>query len=369
MATGAPARSGVAVLVQGGRITAIETEGHAPEGAETLDLTGLTLLPGLIDSHVHIATAPGPLVEALDLFLDYGVTAVKDVGSPLGAILALREQVARGRVDGPRIVTVGPMLNPTGGHPSATIYVGEPELINSATRAVDDPTTARGVVRTLHREGVDQIKCMLTGCAGWGSCTRMRSDVFAAIVDEAHLHKLKVVVHTDAPQDVKEAISVGADGVEHGVTFGVLDRALARQIAQSGTVYVPTVMVAANYSPEPLSRFIERLTLLRKAGARVVVGTDAENPAAVWGVALHKELQQMVAAGYTTMEALIAATRHGAEHLGIDAQVGTIEVGKQADLIALANDPLADVAALADVRLVLRGGRIVRDRRRVDAGP
>jgi imidazolonepropionase-like amidohydrolase len=367
-ATGAPARSGLAVLVQGGRITAIEAEGSAPDGAETLDLAGLTLLPGLIDSHVHIATAPGPPVVALDLFLDFGVTAVKDVGSPLGAILTLRERVARGRLDGPRIVAAGPMLNPTGGHPSATLFVGDQEMIDSATRAVDDPATARGVVRALHRQGVDQIKCMLTSCAGWGSCTRMRSDVFAAIVDEAHGHELKVVVHTDAPQDVREAVTLGADGVEHGVTFGVLDRGLARQIAQSGTVYVPTVVVASNYSPEPLSSFIERLTLLRKAGARVVVGTDAENPAAVWGVTLHQELQHMVTAGYTAMEALIAATRHGAEHLGIAEQVGTIEVGKQADLIAVAGDPLADVAALADVRLVLRSGRIVRSRRHVDGG-
>ncbi len=152
------------------------------------------------------------------------------------------------------------------------------------------------------------------------------------------------------------------------MTFGVLDRGLARQIAQSGTVYVPTVVVASNYSPEPLSSFIERLTLLRKAGARVVVGTDAENPAAVWGVTLHKELQHMVTAGYTAMEALIAATRHGAEHLGIAEQVGTIEVGKQADLIAVAGDPLVDITALADVRLVLRSGRIVRSRLHVDGG-
>lgn len=360
-ATGQPPLSGMAVVVRGDTIEAIEPERTDPPPAlEKIDLDGMTLLPGLIDSHVHIGCSGGSMKVPTDLCLDFGVTTIKDLTGPLDDLLLHRQEIEDGKIVGPRLAIVGPGFTPPGGHPVDTLYKGDEYLINNAIRAVTDPAEARAEVKKLAQVGVDLIKVFVTACEGWGTCQRIDLKVLAAIVSEAHAQGLRVVAHTDANQDVRDAIDAGVDGVEHGVTVKQLDADLPQVIAKAKVYYVPTLGAAAIYGPCSDKELVERLSLMRQAGVRVVVGTDADAVIATWGASVHKELVYMVMAGYTPMEAIIAATRTAAEHLQWQDRLGTIEPGKLADLIAVNGDPIKEISIVHDVRLVVKDGKVVR---------
>lgn len=352
------------VVVQDQRILCVVPEPETlPEGMEVLDLDGLTLLPGLVDAHVHVALHATDLSEPMDLFIDNGVTTIRDVGSSLDRIIELRDQVDDGVVQGPRILTSGPLITAPGGHPVATLWPGNDELAASAGREIAEREEAREVVRALAAANVDLVKLVLTECNGssLGPCARLETAVFAAAVDEALSLGLSVAVHTNGEQDVVDAIEAGVTSVEHGYTEGELSDELLSMIIGSGVWYVPTIAVLDLSAAAEVEDIHHNVGLLREAGAPVALGTDAWNPGIVWGEAVHLELEHMVTSGFSPAEALIAATRSGAELLGLDEEIGTLEVGRQADLVAVGGNPTEDISVTSDIRLVIRGGEILRN--------
>lgn len=357
---GAAPREGEAVLVRGDRISSVAPPlPVAGDELQVLDLTGMTLLPGLVDSHVHLATAPSAIAGAMAACLDYGITSIKDVASPLTEVLAARQGVAAGG-EGPRIVTTGPAFTALGGHPISTLGRYDPEWARSfSIEVTDEPDElqARAEVRRLHAAGVDQIKIVYTNCRN--TCPRLSEPSLQAIVAQAHELGLKVVVHTNTNDDVQGALRAGADGVEHGVTAELISDETVAQLVATRAVYVSTYMVyAAGTAAEHMRH---NLTKLKLAGARLAAGSDAHNVGTEWGATLSREFAELVAAELTPLQALAALTRTGAEHLGLGAELGTITPGKLADLIAVDGNPLTDPAALARVRLVMRSGKVLRN--------
>jgi imidazolonepropionase-like amidohydrolase len=361
-ASGGPPLLEHAVIVRGNRVVAIApAQTDPPADLQSIDLTGLTLLPGLIDSHVHLGSTEARQQLAVARHIEFGVTATKEVGAELYPSIRLRDDLKQKRLPGPRLKIAGALFTHPNGHPITTLFKNQSqEFIDASTRRPVTPEAARREVRALAAAGVDHIKAVLTACTSLDGCGRLDPTVLAAIVDEAHASGLRVVVHTDEPEDVRDALAAGADGVEHGVTEGELDQSLAEQLAADGVFYVPTVTVAEVYSSSTREEIVARLALLRTAGVKVVPGTDAENFGVTWGASLHRELIRMTEAGYGTMEALISATRLAAEHFGMGDELGRIAVGMLADLIAVKGDPLVDLAALADVRLVVVDGEVLR---------
>lgn len=354
---GAAPREGEAVLVRGDRISSVAPPlPVAGDELQVFDLTGMTLLPGLVDSHVHLATAPSAIAGAMAACLDYGITSIKDVASPLTEVLAARQGVAAGG-DGPRIVTTGPAFTALGGHPISTLGRYDPEWARSFSIEVTEEPQARAEVRRLHTAGVDQIKIVYTNCRT--TCPRLAEPWLTAIVAQAHELGLKVVVHTNTNDDVQGALRAGADGVEHGVTAELISDETVAQLVATRAVYVSTYVVyAAGTAAEHMRR---NLTKLKLAGARIAAGSDAHNVGTEWGATLSREFAELVAAELTPLQALAALTRTGAEHLGLGAELGTITPGKLADLIAVDGNPLTDPAALARVRLVMRSGKVLRN--------
>jgi len=357
--TGAGPLQGHALIIRGKKIVAVEPESQEiPQHLQVINLEGMTLLPGFVDVHMHLATLNNPQF-GLDRELDFGVTAIKDVAAPLETVLALRDDVRAGRREGPRMVVTGPCFTAPGGHPISTIFPNDPEMAAAIAITVDDAATARLEVARLQAAGVDQIKCIITDV--FGSRPRLDPAVLAAIVDEAQQRGLRTVVHTDSVEDIEAAMAAGAYSLEHGLSEGSMDSALAEEIAASGIAYVATATMISQYRTSSREDILHNYAVLRAAGAKVAVGTDASNAGVVLGATFHQELRLMVEGGYTEMEVLVAATRRGAEHLQLGDRIGTLESGKLADVIAVKGDPLTDISLTEQVRLVLRDGVVVRD--------
>ncbi len=414
--TGSPPLSEAVVIIQGNRIQSIARLGEAklPSDAQVIDCRGKTVLPGLIDVHIHLGGSPGGMVTPAEYapsimykylkgYLISGVTTVKSAGDMMELMLDLREKEKRGELVSPRIFSVGPCFTAPGGHP-AHIFKVFPPLVESATRQVTDPEVARQMVREVAGAGVDCIKAILED--GGGKLPKLPYQAFAAIVDEAHQAGLKVSVHIGSYQDAEEAVRQGADGLEHGIRdVDEISPQLIEEIKRKNIYYIPTLSVWESYfrlidepalledpflthsipkeifeslqHPESPFRQImadearlesirERyaaaranLLLMAQAGVKVVAGTDAGNSLVFHGAAVHRELELMVDAGLSPMEAIVAATRTAAEYLGQVDELGTIAPGKLADLLVVNGNPLEDITSTKDIHLVVKNGVIV----------
>jgi len=391
---GQAVRGASTIIVDGGRIVAVR-DGHlAPgqAGASVIDLKDKTVLPGLIDSHVHLASDRGgeanllsllreePQMNALEAQMNgmktlrAGFTTVRNLGDD-GATLALREAVKRGWVQGPRIVDAASSISTTGGHMDGrgglnddlVAHLPQPENL------CDGVDSCRKVVRRQIDRGADVIKFATTGGvnSGTGLATRMVEDEARALVETAHAYGRKVAVHAHGADGIKLALRVGADSIEHGT---VMDDEILRLMKQKGTYYVPTLStvngylerLAANpdaYAPDVRKQIDWRIGItgqsLRKAvpaGIKIAFGTDA-------GVSKHgrnaDEFELMLKYGMTPVEALKAATVNAADLLGLSSEIGSIEPGKSADIIAVAGDPLTDVTILKTIAFVMARGKVV----------
>ncbi len=425
--TGSPPLSEAVVIIKGNRIQSIARVGETklPSGAQVIDCRGKTVLPGLIDVHVHLGGSPGAMVTPAEYapsimykylkgYLISGVTTVKSAGDMMELMLDLRGKEKRGELVSPRIFTVGPCFTAPGGHP-AHIFKAFPPLVESATRQVTDPEVARQMVREVAGAGVDCIKAILED--GGGKLPKLPYPAFAAIVDEAHKAGLKVSVHIASYQDAEEAVRQGADGLEHGIRdIDEISPQLIEEIKSKNIYYIPTLSVWESYfrlidepalledpfltlsvpkvifeslqNPEsPLRQIMAdqaRLESIReryanasanllrmaRAGVKVVAGTDAGNSLVFHGPAVHRELELLVDAGLSTMEAIVAATRTAAEYLGQEEALGTIAPGKLADLLVVDGDPLEDIASTKNIHLVVKNGVIVdRDQLAAEINP
>mgnify|MGYP002780500352 CR=1 FL=1 len=380
------------IVIRNGKIAEI-LSGHsnAPDGATVIDLKDRFVLPGLIDSHVHLDSDAGgnaALVEAVtnsDAEIAFraagnakktlmaGFTTVRNLGDGTGATLALRDVIAAGQLPGPRIIDAGMSISTTSGHMDAHNGMSE-DLHPSITEdnLCDGTESCRQAIRKQIRRGVDVIKIATTGGVnsriGVGVGRQIFDDEVKALVDTAHLYGKKVAVHAHGTDGVNMALAAGADSIEHGT---MLDDASIKLFKQAGAYYVPTLStvngylerLAANpnaYPPDVLAKVKWRIEVTGKslekaypAGVKIAFGTDA-------GVSKHgrnaDEFELMVKHGMPAAAAIEAATINAATLLGVEKEVGSIEPGKAADIIAVAGDPTRDVTVLKSVGFVMKDG-------------
>jgi imidazolonepropionase-like amidohydrolase len=391
-------RGASTIVVRDGRIVQVQ-EGHqpAPAGATLIDLSDRFVLPGLIDSHVHLdsdrAGNEGLLAgftESAQLgayetlwnarkTLQAGFTTVRNLGDE-GSTLALRDAIARGWAEGPRIVDAGRSISTTAGHMDARLGLADDLHAGIGVENLcDGPEECRRAVRRQVGRGVDVIKIATTGGVnsriGAGLGKQMFDDEARAIVETAHLLGKKVAVHAHGADGIKVALQAGADSIEHGT---LLDAESIRLFKQTGAFYVPTLSTVNGYleriakdpnayPPEVRAKIDYRISITGQAlakavpaGVKIAFGTDA-------GVSKHgrnaDEFELMVKHGMTPATAIHAATVNAAELLGLSREIGTLEPGKDADLIAVAGDPLRDVTVLKRVGFVMADGKVFKNER------
>ena len=370
--------------VAGDRIVEVTSdEPRTPSDATRIDAADATLLPGLIDCHVHFAMSGGPdwLTEMTEPYatscwraavharntLHAGFTTVRTLGGRDGADPALRDAQASGLVEGPRIVATNLVICMTGGHGA---WIG---------READGPEDVRKAVREQLKAGADCIKLIATGgvmTPGVEPGAQQLSDEeLSAGVEEAHKAGRRAAAHAHGSAGINAAVRAGIDSIEHGsfMTDESIDL-----MKQHGTFFSVTLCSSEGFFNAPPGSVAEwamaKATRVRAAmddsfrrayaaGVRLVLGTDAGTPYNRHGDNA-REMALMVKLGAKPLDALRAGTRNGAELLGKLDEIGTIEAGKLADLVLCRGDAVADVGRLCspdNVRLVVQGGRVVRD--------
>ena len=387
-----PAAGPSTIVVDNGRIVSVN-EGLAPPpaGARLVDLSTKTVLPGLIDTHVHISGEPGgdyrdeavqsdeftTLVGAQNALITAraGFTTVRDLGSPSQVGFALRRATAEGRIPGPRILSSGPAISLIGGHGDVSGFRPEVVAVLGANNTCTGVEACAARVREFSRAGADVIKFTATGgvlsqqARGLGQ--HFTDPEMKAIVDTAHGLGLKVAAHAHSARGIEAAARAGVDSIEHG-TFA--DAASIRAMKASGSSLVPTLMAFTGirerlgkgvYTPQVEAKVRETLSEVgkaaraaRAAGVPVVFGTDS----AVYEHGRNaEEFALMVQhAGMTPAEAIASATTGAARLLGLEREIGRIAPGYSADLIAVTGDPLRDVRALEKVDYVMVRGVTIR---------
>ena len=376
------------ILVRDGVIAEIGPAIEAPSGARIVDLSGYTVLPGLIDAHTHLTIdiknqdplaelehtaaerALGSLPNARAVLLA-GFTTVRDLGSYRALVdVALRDAINRGDVVGPRMYVAGAYVTITGGAGAVTGFAPDVTLPwDLRFGNANSPDEVRERIRALAGQRVDVIKVFATGAVlthnSNPSGREATPEELAAAVDEARNFGLKVAVHAHGADGIKAAVRAGAASIEHGTLMDDEGRMLMKQ---HGTFLVPTLevrdCVGGNYPPEFVAKANQIMTAqlqnFRKAvnaGVKIAFGTDI-------GVCPFgqnaREFSLMVQNGMTPMQAIQSATVAGADLLGISDKVGSIKKGKLADLIAVRGNPLTDVHLLEDVSFVMKQGVIYK---------
>lgn len=377
------------VTIVDGRISAVGKRGDAvPAGAQRIDLGERTLLPGLIDMHVHLTSDPTLSgyrgLEFTDNFftvvgvanakktIEAGFTTVRNVGSGNYDDVALKQGIEAGYVPGPRIVPATYAIGATGGHCDVTEL--PPSIHVDSPAVADGPEAIRAVVRKLRKYGAEVIKFCATG----GVLSKTDSvggqqytlQEMTALVEEAHQLGMKVAVHAHGTSGINDAIRAGADTIEH---CSLADAESFKLAKAHGTwfdmdIYNDDYILAEGEKNGVFAESLEKERVIGRkqretfraahaAGVKMIFGTDG-------GVYPNGnnalQFAKMVDWGMTPMEAIQAATRSAAEALGRPGDVGAIEIGRYGDLIAVDNDPIADVSSLARVVFVMKGGKVVK---------
>jgi imidazolonepropionase-like amidohydrolase/ABC-type multidrug transport system permease subunit len=415
-----------AVLISNGRIANIY-EGNSPDAkslnADAIDGAGKTILPGLIDVHVHLGASGGfpedftkfdpskAAERALESYLYCGVTAVRSAGDPLDDLLKLRQHFGSGEKLGTELFFCGPLFTAEGGH--GTEYAKfMPEAMRASfiaqfVRTPKSADEARKQVDDLAAQHVDAIKGILEAGVPGYAFNRIDLEILRAVVEEAHARKLPVAIHTGNSKDVVDAVALGTDSVEHGSFIDEIPDASIAEMKSKGIAYDPTLSVVEGFSnfakgdttllkrslvqqvtPKDLLSGTEKAAtgdqfkgvreglshypmsiqmggnnLLKawRAGVMLVTGSDAGNFLVMHGPTVQHEIELWVAAGIPVEVALQAATNNAAKLLHADSRIGTIEKGKEATLLIVDGNPLQDVRALSVISAVfLKGERVSR---------
>jgi len=395
-----PVTNASVVIDDEGRISQVGRLTGLPAGAEVIDAGGKTVMPGLIDSHVHLFIDIRPMQEeastplTLKVFeaaanaratLDGGVTTVRDAGgAPLGFKLALE----RGLIPGPRTRISVLFLSQTGGHGDSTLPSGVRLSFGVPIGRVpewpenicDGPDEVCKAARSMLRAGADFIKMMTTGGVMSPSdepdATQFTREEIAVMVHEARAQGKTCMTHAQGTQGIRNAVECGVESIEHGV---YLDESTAAEMVRRGTFLVPTLQAAlavlrredenpGSVLPQSLRKVRDLLEVHSNAtrmaiemGVKVAMGTDA-------GVGKHganaEELRLLTENGMTPMQAIVAATKTASECVQMPGDIGTLEAGKLADLLVVDGDPLSDISILEDrskLLVIMQGGHAHKD--------
>ncbi len=370
------------VVIEDGVISAVGEEGSfALPGAvdDLIDVKGRTILPGLIDAHAHVSAMTDAEAEAggdartvteavlravrnLQRATSFGVTTVRDVGCKHTGIFALRRATEKGELVGPRIFCSGAAIAMTGGHG-----------YNSISLEADGPDGVRALAREQLKLGADLVKVMASGGAGTpgervADC-QLTVVEMAAAADEAHKKGKLAASHAANVQSVLDSIEAGIDTIEHGL---IMDEFCVRKLAETGRYYIPTLEVYERVVRCGVKVFLpyvvakaegvigphrEAFKAALRAGVKIAAGTDSGMH--TWPLGdIGLELQRMVELGMSPMAAIEAATHCAAEAIDVSDRIGTLQVGKAADVIVVDGNPLDDIAALREVWLVMKDGVI-----------
>jgi imidazolonepropionase-like amidohydrolase len=412
--TGSPPVEDATLLIENGRIAAITTGPAvaAPNGAQIFDYSGKTVIPGLINAHGHLGLVGWPdgvwdtqnsataytrdnIIRELKQYEAYGVTAVLSLGGNRDLGYDLRDEQKAGKLDGADIFSAGRGIGVPGGAPPipmASDQIYRPANAREARAAVD-AIAARKV--NIIKVWVDDLH---------GKAPKMQPAVYSAVIEEAHKLGLPVAAHIYSLSDAKALVSAGVDVLAHSVRDQAVDQALLDAMKRHGTWYIPTFTVDESFyiytqhpewmntpffktaagpkldalltSPEYVAKVKadpstaqherdfavgqENLKRVFDAGVRVGFGTDSGAfPWRIPGFAEHRELELMVSAGLTPMQALVCATRNNAELLHAKDR-GTVEVGKRADLVVLDGNPLDAIANVDKLVTIIHDGRVIQ---------
>ncbi len=383
------------IRVDGAEIKAIES-GYTAAGPDdsVIDLKSHTVMPGLMDMHVHLTGEYSPdsrlnrfITNEADYAIDAtmyakrtleaGFTVVRNLGDAFNVTVALRDAIEDGDVPGPRIFTAAKGMGTTGGHADPTNgwadhIMGDP---GPKQGVINGPDEARQGVRQRYKDGADWIKITATGgvlsIAKSGQNPQFTDEELKALIETASDYGLRVAAHAHGTEGMKRAVIAGVASIEHG-TF--MDAEVMRLMKKHGTYYVPTILAGDwvaekakidGFFPDlvrpkaaaigPVIR--DTFAAAYKAGVPIVFGTDT-------GVSPHgdnaQEFALMVAGGMPPMVAIQSATSVAAKFLGIDDTNGTLEAGKQADIVAVPGNPLDDITAMERVSFVMKAGEIYR---------
>lgn len=391
---GKPVRGATTIIVENGKVVAI-LDGFQPAdaGAVLIDLKDKYVLPGLIDSHVHLTSELGPnqLIEEVTLTaadgalrgaenarknLLAGFTTVADLGASNDAIFALRRAIRENRIPGPRIIASGSAITPDGGHGDANGFSPHVLDVLRSETACSGADACRRAVRRQIQAGADVIKITATGgvlsntAAGVGQ--QLTDNELTAIVEAAHAMGRRVTAHAHGVDGINAALRAGVDSIEHG---SYINRESVSLLRQGNRYQVPTLMAgwwvgqlaeqggvltpAQTDKARQVSRDMANMgRFARQNNVRIAFGTDT-------GVSPHgmnaREFQLLVEAGFTPLQAIQTATINAADHLQLNTETGRIIPGLAADIIAVDGDPLADVSTLMNVRFVMARGTTQKD--------
>ena len=386
----------MSIYVVDNKISEIVTGYIEPEPDDQyIDLSGYTVLPGLIDMHVHLTSnqsSTSRYTESTSLNpADYairsvnnakktlmaGFTTVRNLGGSDTVTVSLRNEIAKGTVPGPRIYTAGLSIASTGGHADGTNSLNR-ELSSDpgpADGIINSPVDAYKADRHRYKEGADLIKITATGGvlsnAKNGQNPQMTLEEIKSVVDAARDYGFKVAAHAHGSEGIIRAVKAGVDSIEHGTLMDAEGMTLMRK---EGTYYVPTLLAGAwvaekalieDYYPPFVQKkaleigpqLISTFSKAYQAGVKIAFGTDT-------GVTPHgdnaKEFKLMVEAGMTEKEAILSATFHASILLGEEENLGSISRGKLADIIAVSGNPLEDITYLESVDFVMKDGNVVK---------
>ena len=391
-ASPAPRRQ-VSIIIKDDRIASVESGFQTPAGAEVIDLSGKTVLPGFIDAHDHISSTGSR--KPLNRFVlnegdatiaaavnarkqvETGFTTVRDLGSSQITAPAIIRAIEAKQIVGPRYWTALQALGPTGGHSDRLNGLSPAISVDGREGAIiDGPEDARIKVREHRRNGATVIKIMPSG--GVGSIGDdphhmvMTDEEMLAVVETAHELGLKVAAHAHGKKAIDHAVAAGVDSIEHGTYADAESYALMKK---HGTYLVPTLLVAdaiyqnAIKSPETLPPTVAEKAIAvtptmignagraYKAGVKIAFGTD-QSASSDRNKA--EEFALLVKAGLTPMDAIFTSTKNAADLIGVPQDIGTVQAGRYADLVAVDGDPLADITTLQHVDFVMKGGEVMK---------